>query len=67
MARSIQDIPKKRGRPPSGGRGEGIMLRLTPEQLGALDAWIERQDDPLSRPEAIRRLLFGKGLEGSSK
>jgi hypothetical protein len=33
------------------------MLRLQPEQLAALDAWIEAQEVKFSRPEAIRRLI----------
>jgi hypothetical protein len=38
--------------------GELIGVRLQPDQLGALDAWIARQPDPTpSRPEAIRILL----------
>jgi len=53
-----QDIPKKkRGRPPTGGRREGILVRLEPEQLSSLDSWADRQDRPTSRPEAIRRLV----------
>src|SRR5215469_6106034 len=59
MARSIRDIPKKRGRgrPRTTGRGEAIMLRLHPPLLTNLDAWINSQDDKPSRPEAIRRVL----------
>jgi hypothetical protein len=58
MAKSIRDIPKKgRGRPSTGGRREGVMVRLEPDQFEALDAWIEKQDEPFTRPEAIRRLL----------
>jgi hypothetical protein len=34
-----------------------IHLRVPPEEVASIDAWIERQDgDELSRPEAIRRL-----------
>jgi hypothetical protein len=59
MAKSIRDTPKKRGRgrPSTGGRREGVMVRLEPEQFEALDAWIERQEEAPSRPEAIRRLV----------
>lgn len=38
------------------------MVRLQPDQLAALDRWIEVQPDKPSRPEAVRRLL-AKGLE----
>jgi hypothetical protein len=58
MAKSIRDIPKKRpGRPSTGGRKSGILVRLPVDQLETLDAWIGRQDDEPSRPEAIRRLV----------
>ncbi len=33
------------------------MVRLQPAPLGLLDKWIKTQDDKLSRPEAIRRLV----------
>jgi hypothetical protein len=33
------------------------MVRLEPDQFEALDAWIEKQDEPFTRPEAIRRLV----------
>jgi hypothetical protein len=54
---------KKRG-PPATGKGEPIMVRVQPDQLAALDAWISAQDDPPTRPEAIRRLV-DLGLAGS--
>jgi hypothetical protein len=59
MAKSIRDIPKKRrGRPSTGGRREGILVRLENDQFDALDNWIAKQKEPaLSRPEAIRRLV----------
>jgi hypothetical protein len=58
MSRSIKDIPKKRrGRPSTGGRREGVLVRLEPEQFEALDAWIMKQAEPLTRPEAIRQLV----------
>jgi hypothetical protein len=57
MAKSIKDIPKtRRGRPSTGGRREGVMVRLEPAQLQALDGWITKYDVE-SRPEAIRRLV----------
>src|ERR1700678_1286560 len=57
MPKSIRDIPKKRGRPKTTGRGEGILIRLHSPQLAALDNWISQQDGAPSRPEAIRRIL----------
>jgi hypothetical protein len=57
MAKSINDIlKKKRGRPAT-GKGEGVLVRLQPSQLDALDAWIEKQSPPPSRPEAIRGMI----------
>src|SRR5258705_13410017 len=65
MAKStiIGSSKKKRGRPAlyEGSNGKGapqIGLRLPPDDLAAVDAWIARQKEPdLSRPEAIRRLV----------
>jgi hypothetical protein len=57
MPKSINDIPKKaRGRPAT-GKGEGVLVRLQPFQLKALDAWIAQQSAPLTRPEAIRAMM----------
>ena len=39
------------------------MLRVQPSQLAALDQWIAGQAEPLSRPEAVRRILSG-ALDG---
>jgi hypothetical protein len=47
---------KRRGRPAT-GKGESINVRLQPDQLAALDAWIVQQAVPPSRPEAIRHAL----------
>src|SRR5271155_709634 len=58
MAKSIRDIPKRgRGRPSTGGRRDGVLVRLEPDQFDALDNWIAKQGDQLTRPEAIRRLV----------
>jgi hypothetical protein len=57
MRKAISDNTKKRGRPKSTGRGELVGVRLLPEPLAALDAWIAKQREELSRPEAIRRLV----------
>lgn len=48
---------KKRGPAPT-GKGTLVGVRLQPADLSRLDNWIEsRNGEPLSRPEAIRRLL----------
>ena len=58
MKKSIRDIAKKRpGGKKTTGPGEAVMLRLQPPLVTDLDRWIEAQDRPLSRPEAIRRLV----------
>lgn len=54
---SISDIPKKRGRPATTGKGTGVLVRLQPEDLAALDSWIDAQEDQPSRPEAVRKLM----------
>jgi hypothetical protein len=43
--------------------GTPVMVRVQPQQLSSLDAWIAHQPDRPSRPEAIRRLV-DKGLKG---
>jgi hypothetical protein len=50
-------ISKKRRGPAPSGQGTPVMVRLQPNQLAALDAWIEADGSRFSRPEAIRRLL----------
>jgi len=57
MSSSIEDIPKKRGRKPSGGRKDAVLVRMPPAQLSAVDAWADQQEDSPSRPEAVRRLV----------
>ena len=58
MSKSIPDIPKKgAGRPFTGGRRDGVLVRLEVDQFEALDKWILKQKEPMTRPEAIRRLV----------
>lgn len=60
MAGQETVLTKKRGPKPT-GKGQLIGVRLQPDQLAALDAWIAQQDEPRpSRPEAIRKLLAHK-------
>jgi hypothetical protein len=70
VATSSLGIPvnkKSRGRPKT-GIGPVIGVRLYPEMEGQLDAWIERQNDSPSRPEAIRRLVqLGLTASGINK
>lgn len=40
---------------PAIGKGTPVQVRLRPDQVEKLDAWIERQPDPKpTRPEALR-------------
>ena len=56
MAGAMISVNKKRGRPAT-GVGTMVGVRLQPDQLAALDAWIARQAEKPSRPEAIRLIL----------
>jgi len=50
-------VSKKRRGPAPTGKGTPVMVRLQPDMLSEVDAFIERQPDPKpSRPEAVRRL-----------
>ena len=55
MTDAIADNKKKKGRPPVGSTFIGV--RMPPDQLAALDAWIAEQPNRVSRPEAIRVLV----------
>lgn len=54
-------VPKKRGPAPT-GQGTQVQVRLQPDQLAALDAWIgaharHTEKPAVSRPEAVRLIL----------
>jgi len=67
MTKPLDVNTKSRGRPKTTGTGELVGVRLQPDQLTALDAWIDRQPEPKpSRPDAMRKLLQ-KGLESSAR
>ena len=51
------------GRPKTTGPGEPQVVRMHDAQLQLIDAWIDEQDEKISRPEAIRRLVE-IGLKG---
>jgi hypothetical protein len=59
---SIGNIEKKRkrGRPPT--EATPVLVRVMPDQLEKLDAWIKAHPEKVGRPEAIRRLL-GQALK----
>jgi hypothetical protein len=51
-------IAKKRRGPVPTGKGQQVVVRMQPAPLAVLDGCIKKQnDDGLSRPEAIRRLV----------
>lgn len=51
-------VSKKRRGPAPSGQGTPVMVRLRPDQLARLDAWIAKQPgQATSRPEAVRRLI----------
>jgi hypothetical protein len=52
---SKRDIKNLGGRPAT-GKGAPVLVRLQPDALARLDAWIAEQPDKPSRPEALRRL-----------
>ena len=60
MAKSIRDSTKstpKIGRPKTTGPGEPQVVRMHDQQIEAIDEWIDKQGEKISRPEAIRRLV----------
>jgi len=69
MSKSVRDPKKslnKIGRPKTTGPGEPQVVRMHEEQLAAIDEWIDAQDEKISRPEAIRRLVE-IGLKAKAK
>ena len=62
MPPSVGDKPARRGRPPKGGRGHLVGVRLQPDKLAALDSWIAQQPGKPTRPEAIR-MIVGEKLQ----
>ena len=57
MAKSMVSDTRKRppGRPAVGSTG--IMVRMPPSDLAALDRWIGRQSTAMTRPEALRAMM----------
>ena len=54
---------KKRRGPKPTGKGTLIGVRFLDDPLSKLDEWISKQDEEMTRPEAIRRLVE-IGLKG---
>lgn len=61
MPQSIPDIPKSRGRPSTGGRKPGVLVRLPEDELFAVDSWCSRWEQrtgkKITRPEALREMI----------
>jgi hypothetical protein len=57
MPKSTRVIPKKRGRPFTGGRDPVTAIRLSVEMRAEIDAWAAKQEDKPPRSEAIRRMI----------
>ena len=68
MAKSIKDIPKKRGRPAT-GKDPMIGARMPTTLTDAVDAWAAKTAGGIPRADAIRRLIeFGlRTKEGASE
>lgn len=56
MAKSIKQIPKKRGRPAT-GKNPAVVVRFPPTVIGTIDSWAAKAGDDVTRSEAIRRLV----------
>jgi hypothetical protein len=70
MAKSTVSDTRKRppGRPAVGSTG--IMVRMPPSDLVALDRWIAKQPEELTRPEALRvmmAMVIELGLKAKAK
>jgi hypothetical protein len=50
-------MPKKRRGPLPTGVGNPQLVRVHDKLLAEIDVWAAEQEDELSRPEAIRRLV----------
>lgn len=57
MKTPIKVAPKKRGRPPTGGRHPIVPTRFPADQIMAIDAWAASAGADVTRSEAIRRLV----------
>jgi hypothetical protein len=56
MGKQSMLAKKKRGPAPT-GKGVQVVVRMQPDPLAALDAWVAQQKDEPTRAEAIRRLV----------
>jgi hypothetical protein len=54
MVKATGDITKRKRAPQT---GEPVLVRLQPHAISELDHWISGQPQPMTRPEAVRRLM----------
>jgi len=66
MAKQEKRVYKKLGRPAGRTYVGTIPVRFTPDDLEAVDVWINQQDEEISRSEGIRRLVK-RGLKYRGK
>jgi hypothetical protein len=66
MGKSSYDNIVKPVRKRSSATGTLVGVRLQADELKAIDTWAQKQDPPITRPYAIRRLVE-IGLAGAKK
>jgi hypothetical protein len=66
MAKQEKRVYKKLGRPAGRTYVGTIPVRFTPDGVAAVDEWIKKQGEQISRSEAIRRLVE-RGLNYKGK
>jgi Ribbon-helix-helix protein, copG family len=66
MAKSIKVQPKKRGRPAT-GRDPLVGARFPPPLIETIDAWAAASEQPVTRSEAIRRLVELRLAKGKAR
>jgi hypothetical protein len=57
MTEQIKGLADKRAHRPA-GRGQTIGVRMQPDEIADIDAWIATRAHKLTRPEAIRQLAL---------
>jgi hypothetical protein len=66
MKRQSLTSQKRKGPAPT-GKSVPILVHIQPDKLAALDAYIAKEPDAPSRPEAIQRVLDGARRSKRSK
>lgn len=67
MSKQETVLARKRRGPAPTGKGHTVGVRMQPSELAALDAYIAKQPDDPSRPEAIRRVLAEKKVRSQRR